>query len=162
MSKENSNLKSVLETVGVVIGSFIFAMVVIVAATKKDSPEPTKNVVENTVVEEKVAEADVKPVAEVKVAEAATEKAGDNGSISGEKIAQKNCALCHASGMMNSPKIGDKEQWAPRIAQGKEMLVNNAIMGIRTMPAKGGNPSLSDAEVAAAVIWMANSSGGNL
>jgi cytochrome c5 len=137
-------------------------MVVIVAATKKDSPEPTKNVVENTVVEEKVAEADVKPVAEVKVAEAATEKAGDNGSISGEKIAQKNCALCHASGMMNSPKIGDKEQWAPRIAQGKEMLVNNAIKGIRTMPAKGGNPSLSDAEVAAAVIWMANSSGGNL
>jgi cytochrome c5 len=137
-------------------------MVVIVAATKKDSPEPPKNVVENTVVEEKVAEADVKPVAEVKVAEAATEKAGDNGSISGEKIAQKNCALCHASGMMNSPKIGDKEQWAPRIAQGKEMLVNNAIKGIRTMPAKGGNPSLSDAEVAAAVIWMANSSGGNL
>jgi hypothetical protein len=93
MSKENSNLKSVLETVGVVVGSFIFAIVVIVAATKKESPEPTKNVVENTVVEEKVAEADVKPVAEVKVAEAATEKAGDSGSISGEKIAQKNCAL---------------------------------------------------------------------
>ena len=162
MSKENSNLRSVLETVGVVVGSFIFAIVVIVAATKKDNPEPTKNVVENTVVEEKVAEADVKPVAEVKVAEAATEKAGDSGSISGEKIAQKNCALCHASGMMNSPKIGDKEQWAPRIAQGKEMLVNNAIQGIRTMPAKGGNPSLSDAEVAAAVVWMANSSGGNL
>jgi cytochrome c5 len=162
MSKENSNLRSVLETVGVVVGSFIFAIVVIVAATKKENPEPTKNVVENTVVEEKVAEADVKPVAEVKVAEAATEKAGDSGSISGEKIAQKNCALCHASGMMNSPKIGDKEQWAPRIAQGKEMLVNNAIMGIRTMPAKGGNPSLSDAEVAAAVVWMANSSGGNL
>ena len=90
MSKENSHLKSMLETVGVVVGSFIFAIVVIVAATKKESPEPTTNVVENTVVEEKVAEADVKPVAEVKVAEAATEKAGDSGSISGEKIAQKN------------------------------------------------------------------------
>ena len=154
--------KSVLETVGVVVGSFIFAIVVIVAATKKDSPEPTKNVVENTVVEEKVAEADVKPVAEVKVAEAATEKTGDSGSISGEQIAQKNCALCHSSGMMNSPKIGDKEQWAPRIAQGKEMLVNNAIKGIGVMPAKGGNTSLSDAEVAAAVVWMANSSGGKL
>lgn len=144
------------------MGSFIFAIVVIVAATKKDSPEPTKNVVENTVVEEKVAEADVKPVAEVKVAEAATEKTGDSGSISGEQIAQKNCALCHSSGMMNSPKIGDKEQWAPRIAQGKEMLVNNAIKGIGVMPAKGGNTSLSDAEVAAAVVWMANSSGGKL
>jgi cytochrome c5 len=63
---------------------------------------------------------------------------------------------------MNSPKIGDKDQWTARIAQGKEMLVNNAINGIRTMPAKGGNPSLSDEEVAAAVIWMANESGGNL
>ncbi len=162
MSKENSQLKSILETVGVVVGSLIFAMVVIVAATKKDSPEPTPKVVENTVVEEKVAEADVKPVAEVKVAEAISEETGDSGSISGEKIAQKNCALCHASGMMNSPIIGDKGQWAPRIAQGKEMLVNNAIKGIGVMPAKGGNTSLSDAEVAAAVVWMANSSGGSL
>ena len=162
MSKENSHLKSILETVGVVVGSFIFAMIVIVAATKKDSPEPTPKVVQNTVVEEKVAEADVKPVAEVKVAQATPEKTGDSGSISGEKIAQKNCALCHSSGMMNSPKIGDKEQWAPRIAQGKEMLVNNAIKGIGVMPAKGGNTSLSDAEVAAAVVWMANSSGGSL
>ena len=162
MSKENSQLKSILETVGVVVGSLIFAMVVIVTATKKDSPEPTPKVVENTVVEEKVAEADVKPVAEVRVAEVTSEKTGDSGSISGEKIAQKNCALCHASGMMNSPKIGDKEQWAPRIAQGKEMLVNNAIKGIGVMPAKGGNTSLSDAEVAAAVVWMANSSGGSL
>ena len=34
MSKENSNLKSVLETVGVVIGSFIFAMVVVVIGPK--------------------------------------------------------------------------------------------------------------------------------
>tara|TARA_B100000768_G_scaffold144870_1_gene137510 strand:+ start:19 stop:507 length:489 start_codon:yes stop_codon:yes gene_type:complete len=162
MSKENSHLKSILETVGVVVGSLIFAIVVIVAATKKDSTEPTPKVVENTVLEEKASEANVKPVAEVKVAEAATEKTGDSGSISGEKIAQKNCALCHSSGMMNSPKIGDKEQWAPRIAQGKEMLVNNAIKGIGVMPAKGGNTSLSDAEVAAAVVWMANSSGGNL
>ena len=42
------------------------------------------------------------------------------------------------------------------------MLVNNAIKGIGVMPAKGGNTSLSDAEVAAAVVWMANSSGGKL
>ena len=92
----------------------------------------------------------------------ATKKAGDSGSILGEQIWEKNCALCHADGMMNSPKIGDKEQWAPRIDQGKEMLVKNAINGIRLMPPKGGSPSLSDEEVAAAVVWMANSSGGKL
>ncbi|MBT3826856.1 MAG: cytochrome c5 family protein [Nitrosomonadales bacterium] len=161
MSKENSHLRSILETVGVVVGSFIFAMVVIVTVTTGNSPEATL-VVENKIVEEKATEADVKPVAEVKVAEVAAGETAGSESISGEQITQKNCALCHAGGLMNSPKIGDKDQWAPRIAQGKEMLVNNAINGIRTMPAKGGNPSLSDAEVAAAVVWMANSSGGNL
>ena len=64
--------------------------------------------------------------------------------------------------MMNSPKIGDSAQWEPRIAQGKETLISHAINGIRTMPAKGGNASLSDEEVGAAVIWMANQSGGSL
>ncbi len=124
---------------------------------------PDEFAIQTTAAATSASESDVlPPLAEVKVAEAATEKTGDSGSISGEKIAQKNCALCHSSGMMNSPKIGDKEQWAPRIAQGKEMLVNNAIKGIGVMPAKGGNTSLSDAEVAAAVVWMANSSGGSL
>jgi hypothetical protein len=79
--------------VGVVVGSLIFAIVVIVAATKKDSTEPTPKVVENTVVEEKVAEADVKPVAEVKVAEATSEKTGDSGSISGEKNCTKELCI---------------------------------------------------------------------
>ena len=74
---------------------------------------------------------------------------------------QANCAMCHASGLMNAPKIGDAGQWAPRIAQGKETLIHNAINGIRTMPAKGGNASLSDEEVAAAVIHMVNSAGGS-
>ena len=63
---------------------------------------------------------------------------------------------------MGSPKIGDVEQWAPRIAQGKDLLIKNAINGIRMMPAKGGNAKLTDEEVAAAVISMANASGGNL
>jgi cytochrome c5 len=70
--------------------------------------------------------------------------------------------MCHTTGLMGSPKIGDAEQWAPRIAQGKEMLINNAIKGIRMMPAKGGNSRLTDEEVAAAVISMANASGGKL
>jgi cytochrome c5 len=63
---------------------------------------------------------------------------------------------------MGAPKIGDVGQWAPRIAQGKETLISNAIKGIRMMPAKGGNAKLTDEEVAAAVINMANASGGKL
>jgi cytochrome c5 len=78
---------------------------------------------------------------------------------SGEEVTQSVCMMCHGSGMMGAPKIGDKAAWAPRIAQGYDALVQNAIKGIRMMPAKGGNPALSDAEVEAAVAHMANQSG---
>lgn len=80
-------------------------------------------------------------------------------SKAGEKTYQAVCAMCHAAGLMEAPKLGDKAAWEPRIAQGKATLVEHAIKGIRMMPAKGGNPGLSDDEVKQAVIYMANKSG---
>lgn len=80
---------------------------------------------------------------------------------SGEEVVKGVCAMCHAGGLMGAPKIGDKDGWAPRIAQGYDTLVQHAIHGIRMMPAKGGNPGLSDAEVARAVAYMANQGGAN-
>lgn len=77
----------------------------------------------------------------------------------GQQTYQAVCAMCHSAGLMNAPKVGDKDSWAPRIAQGKDTLVQHAIKGIRMMPAKGGNPGLSDDEVAQAVVYMANESG---
>ena len=62
---------------------------------------------------------------------------------------------------MNAPKFGDKAQWEARIKQGHDTLVHNAINGIRMMPARGGNPALSDAEVTNAVNYMANAAGAN-
>jgi len=58
-----------------------------------------------------------------------------------------------------APKFGDAEAWAPRIAQGYDTLISHAVNGIRAMPAKGGNPNLSDTEVARAVAHMANKAG---
>jgi cytochrome c5 len=55
---------------------------------------------------------------------------------------------------MGAPKTGDKAAWQPRIAQGKATLYQHAIGGIRAMPAKGGNASLSDADVKAAVDYL--------
>jgi cytochrome c5 len=55
---------------------------------------------------------------------------------------------------MGAPKTGDKTAWQPRMAQGKATLYQHAIGGIRTMPAKGGNASLSDADVKAAVDYL--------
>ena len=160
MSKQ-SELRSLLETVFVVIGTLVGAIIIITfATTKSDTEDSTVKVVENKPVEE-----NVQPVAEVKVAENNT--ATDNNSevnslISGEKISQVNCILCHGAGVMGAPKIGDAAQWEARIAQGKDKLIDHAIKGINMMPAKGGNAALSDEEVAAAVIWMANQSGGSL
>ena len=160
MSKQ-SELRSLLETIFVVIGTLVGAIIIITfATTKSDTEDTTVKVVENKPVEE-----NVQPVAEVKVAEnntATDNNSEENSLISGEKISQVNCILCHGAGVMGAPKIGDAAQWEARIAQGKDKLIDHAIKGINMMPAKGGNAALSDEEVAAAVIWMANQSGGSL
>ena len=155
---QKRKLKDILETIGVVVGSLAGAIIIITVATTKydfsQAEEP--KVVENNTQE------DMSPVAQVAVANESVTESGSENSISADKIIKANCAMCHAGGLMGAPKIGDVALWAPRIAQGKDMLINNAIKGIRMMPAKGGNSRLTDEEVAAAVISMANASGGKL
>ena len=60
-------------------------------------------------------------------------------------------------------KVGDKAAWAPHIKEGLAILVKNAIAGMQSpkgvMPPRGGDPNLSDWEVTAAVVYMANQSG---
>ena len=155
---QKRKLKDILETIGVVVGSLAGAIIIITVATTKydfsQAEEP--KVVENNTQE------DMSPVAQVAVANESVTESGSENSISADKIIKANCAMCHVGGLMGAPKIGDVGLWAPRIAQGKDTLINNAIKGIRMMPAKGGNSRLTDEEVAAAVISMANASGGKL
>lgn len=70
----------------------------------------------------------------------------------------KSCASCHAAGIANAPKTGDKAEWKARIAQGNSTLYKHAIEGFKGakgfMPGKGGNASLSDDAVKAAVDHM--------
>lgn len=107
--------------------------------------------------EDAAAKTEPKSTSTTAVASAPVESMGKTG----QQTFQAVCAMCHTAGLMGAPKVGDKAGWAPRIAQGKDTLVQHAIKGIRMMPAKGGNPSLSDEEVAQAVIYMANESGAN-
>ena len=80
----------------------------------------------------------------------------------GKSIYGKTCALCHAAGVAGAPKPGDKADWGPRIAQGKETMYKHAIEGFTgakgMMPARGGNSKLTDEEVKAAVDFMADQS----
>lgn len=80
--------------------------------------------------------------------------------LSGEAVYKANCAACHDAGVAGAPKTGDNAGWAARIAKGFNTMVKNAVAGIGAMPAKGGNPDLDDVEVARAVAYMANQSGG--
>jgi len=72
----------------------------------------------------------------------------------GEKVYQQACMMCHGGGVAGSPMTGDMAAWAARIAQGRDKLVSNAIVGIGVMPPKGGQSQLSDEEVASAVDYM--------
>jgi cytochrome c5 len=69
----------------------------------------------------------------------------------GAKVYQTACFACHATGAAGAPKLCDKAAWAPRLATGKEALLNSALKGKGAMPPKGGQMHLSDAEISAAV-----------
>ncbi len=76
-------------------------------------------------------------------------------SRSGEQLTAQFCAVCHASGLMNAPRIGS-ETWSLRAQQlgGLDGLLNNAIQGIGAMPARGACAACSDEELRAAIRYM--------
>lgn len=73
----------------------------------------------------------------------------------GQAVYNANCAMCHK---MMKPKTGDKAAWASLIPMGVDKLTENTIKGKGMMPAKGGHPNLSDADVKAAVQYMVDKS----
>jgi cytochrome c5 len=77
------------------------------------------------------------------------------GKADGKKVYEATCAACHAAGVAGAPKFGDKAAWAPRLKTGADALYASALKGTAAMPAKGGNASLADADVKAAVDYMA-------
>lgn len=78
--------------------------------------------------------------------------------IDGKKIYNGMCVACHGAGVAGAPRVGDKGAWAERIDKGASTLYANAINGVQgssgVMPAKGGNPALSDDEIKAVVDYM--------
>ncbi len=80
-------------------------------------------------------------------------------AIAGESLAsqcayQRACAGCHDEGINGAPAVGDREAWAGRSSLWVAVLEEHAIEGYLDMPARGGDPGLSDCEVAAATEYM--------
>ena len=75
----------------------------------------------------------------------------------GAQIAHAHCALCHASGFQGAPRIGDRTAWLPRTKLGLDRMVRAASAGHGPMPPRGGEATLSDAELRSAIIYMIGS-----
>lgn len=88
---------------------------------------------------------------------AAASQVAYGGTTDGEVIYQQLCGACHTSGAGGAPRLV-RAEWTARIAQGMETLVRHSIDGFQgeqgIMPPRGGNPSLTDAQVEASVAWM--------
>lgn len=76
----------------------------------------------------------------------------------GKKVFGAVCSMCHASGTAGAPRLGDKADWGPRVAQGMDVLYKHSLEGFTgekgMMPARGGSTTLSDDDVKAAVDYM--------
>lgn len=107
----------------------------------------------------------IKPVGQVVVASAETQREPVKNAVAapppgrdGQQVYEATCVACHGAGIAGAPKLGDKGQWAKRIAKGLDSLYASAVNGVQgsagAMPAKGGNAALSNAEVRAAVDYI--------
>ncbi|HHC6442490.1 TPA: cytochrome c5 family protein [Vibrio parahaemolyticus] len=96
----------------------------------------------------------IKPVGDVYLAGSESVKEEPTGPRDGAKVYGTFCIACHASGVNGAPKSGNADDWAPRIAQGKDVLVKHALEGFNAMPAKGTCMDCSDDEVIAAIDHM--------
>lgn len=81
----------------------------------------------------------------------------------GKTVYEGLCAACHGSGIPGIPQVGDAVAWVSRIAKGNDTLYNHALNGFTgesgmSMQPKGGDLSLSDEEIKAAVDYMISNS----
>lgn len=86
-----------------------------------------------------------------------------HAAMTGPQVYNAACNVCHGAGVGGAPVVGNVADWAPRIAQGNDVLYNHAINGfqgeaITPMLPKGGRADLSDQEVRDAVDYMVSES----
>lgn len=147
--------RNFLNMLFVVIGALamFFVLIIVIArmVVADQAPAGTDPMVEAATIER------IKPFGQVNVGSAPV-VAASSGAADGKGTYTSACFACHGTGAAGAPKVGDKGAWKSRIGQGMSKLVDNAINGKGAMPPRGGNASLSDAAVKAAVEYMVKGS----
>lgn len=149
MSSENNNIRNLYIGLGVIV--LVIALVTLLNSLF--------NVASKASMDEGVAE-HFAAATDKRIEPVGTVNAGDVNKVvvlTAKEIVEGTCAACHGTGAMGAPKIGNKGQWAPRgnISQ----LLKSAISGKGMMPARGGNASLTDADLKKAIQYMLKKSG---
>lgn len=65
-----------------------------------------------------------------------------------------HCSVCHETGMLGAPIVGDPSSWEKRSHLWQAVLMEHAKTGYLDMPAKGGRHDISDAAAEAATEYM--------
>src|SRR5437016_1400164 len=147
----SSFIKTPKQLVAVIVLSFVVPIVGIILLVQLVMSRPAAD--PNAMTDEAIAKR-LQPVGRVEFGAAGTAA----GSRTGEQVYKAVCTNCHQTGVAGAPKLGDKAAWAPHLMHGTAGLLQSALKGKGAMPPKGGNPSLSDDDVRAAVEFMVSQS----
>jgi cytochrome c5 len=136
------------------------------AQANNDRPFGERSIFSKTATDERLApvakvclegqECDSKTKAELVVADAGASAE----PLTGEKIYQNHCAMCHTSGAAGAPKLGDKAAWQTRLTAtgGIDKLSASAVTGKGAMPAKGLCMTCTDADIKNTVQYIVDHS----
>ncbi len=147
-------IKTPKQLIVTVVLAFLVPIIVIVMLVNLVSYSDVTGSGSNAQTSEAIASR-IKPIADFKLVDANAPKVFKTG----QQVFETTCTACHTAGVAGAPKFGDKAAWAPFIKTGYDSMVKVALHGKGAMPAKGGNPSLSDYEVERALVYMANKAG---
>ncbi len=153
---DNSLIKTPRQLIIVIALAFTVPVILIILLATYVARSTTSGGAGSDAMDEKAIAERMRPVGLVAFADASAPKSLQ----SGEAVYTAACSACHAAGIAGAPRTGDVTAWAPRIKQGFDLLVKHAVEGFKAMPPKGGNSNLDSTEVARAVAFMGNQSGG--
>lgn len=144
---ENETIRGFIYLVVATIATVAIALIAAISLTHRQE-----------VVDEEAVNQRILPVAQVSIAAAS---GGAGVERTGEQLYQAACIACHATGAAGAPKLGDNAAWGPRLKLGLSGLLKSVVMGKNAMPPKGGSDA-TETELAHAIVYMANKSGGSL
>lgn len=154
MSGSKMSDNDFMKNFSLMIGALIVLTVVIYILAQNVAADGTKTVAMSD--EDKALVARIEPVGKLVLVGAVASTVSSAQAADGAAAYNTACAGCHASGAAGAPKTGDKAAWKARIAKGMPTMYKIGIKGKpgTAMLPKGGNASLSDADVKAAVDYM--------